>query len=41
MQLIEGDAEGTVAAKEIERKPGQILLLQAEKSHAVKAVTRF
>jgi quercetin dioxygenase-like cupin family protein len=41
VQVIEGDAEVTVAGMPIALKPGQIVLLPAEKPHAVKAVTRF
>lgn len=41
VQGIEGDAEVMVAGKPIEVKPGEIVLLPAEKPHAVKAITRF
>lgn len=41
VQVVEGDAEVTVASKPIAVKPGQIVLLPAEKPHAVKAITRF
>lgn len=41
VQGIEGDAEVTVDGKPIAVKPGQIVLLPAEKPHAVKAITRF
>jgi len=41
VQVMEGDAEVPVADKEIALKPGQILLLPTDKSHAVKAVTCF
>lgn len=41
VQVIEGDAEVTVAGKPIAVKPGQVVLLPAEKPHAVKAITRF
>ena len=41
VQVIEGGTEVTAADKEIALKPGQILLLPAEKSHAVKADTRI
>lgn len=41
VQAIEGDAEVTVAGKPIALKPGQVVLLPAEKPHAVKAITRF
>lgn len=38
---IEGDAEVTVAGKAIALKQGEVVLLPAEKPHAVRAVTRF
>ena len=41
VQVIEGDAEVTVAGKPIVVKSGQVVLLPAEKPHAVKAITRF
>jgi len=41
VHVIEGDAEVTVAGKPIAVKPGQIVLLPAEKPHAVKVITRF
>ena len=41
MQVVEGDTEVTVAGKPITLKPGQVVLLPAEKPHAVKATTRF
>lgn len=41
VQGIEGDAEVTVAGKPIALNPGQVVLLPAEKPHAVKATTRF
>ena len=41
VQVIEGDAEVTVAGEPIAVKPGQVVLLPAEKPHAVKAITRF
>ena len=41
VQVIEGDAEVTVAGKPIAVKPGHVVLLPAEKPHAVKAITRF
>lgn len=41
VQVIEGDAEVTVASNLIAVKPGQVILLPAEKPHAVKAITRF
>lgn len=40
VQVI-GDAEVTVAGKPIAVKPGQVVLLPAEKPHAVKEITRF
>lgn len=41
VQVIEGDAEVTVAGKPIAVKPAHVVLLPAEKPHAVKAITRF
>jgi quercetin dioxygenase-like cupin family protein len=41
VQVVEGEAEITVAGKPIALKPGQVVLLPAEKPHAVKATTRL
>ena len=41
VQAIEGEAEITVAGKPIVLTAGEIVLLPAEKPHAVKAITRF
>ena len=41
VQAIEGDAEVTVAGKPIGLKTGDVVLLPAEKPHAVRATTRF
>jgi quercetin dioxygenase-like cupin family protein len=41
VQAIEGEAEITVAGKPIALTAGEIVLLPAEKPHAVKAITRF
>ena len=41
VQGIEGDAEVTVAGKPISLNPGEVVLLPAEKPHAVKSITRF
>lgn len=41
VQAIEGDAQVTVAGKPIGLKAGDVVLLLAEKPHAVKATTRF
>lgn len=41
VQVIEGDADVTVAGNPIAVKPGQVVLLPAEKPHALKAITRF
>jgi len=41
VQVIEGDGEVTVAGRPIALKPGQVVLLPAEKPHAVRAATRF
>ena len=41
VQAIEGEAEITVAGKPIALKAGEVVLLPAEKPHAVKATTRF
>ena len=38
---IEGEAEITVAGKPFLVKPGQVVLLPADKPRAVKAITRF
>lgn len=40
-QAIEGHTEVTVAGKTIGLKAGDVVLLPAEKPHAVKAATRF
>jgi quercetin dioxygenase-like cupin family protein len=41
VQAVEGEAQVTVAGAPIELKTGDVLLLPAEKPHAVKATTRF
>ena len=41
VQNVEGEAEFTVAGKPIALKAGDVVLLPAEKPHAVKAITRF
>ena len=41
VQAVEGEAEITVAGKPIALKAGEVVLLPAEKPHAVKATTRF
>jgi quercetin dioxygenase-like cupin family protein len=41
VQVIEGEAEVTVAGKPIALRSGDIVLLPADKPHAVKATTRF
>ena len=41
VQAIEGEAEITVAGKPIALKAGEVVLLPAEKPHAVKATSRF
>ncbi len=41
VQVVEGHAEITVAGIPIEVKTGDVVLLPAEKPHAVKATTRF
>lgn len=41
VQAVEGEAEITVAGKPIAVKAGEVVLLPAEKPHAVKAITRF
>ena len=41
VQVVEGDAEVTVAGRPIAVKLGEVILLPAEKPHAVKAITRF
>ena len=41
VQAVEGEAEITVAGKPIAVKTGEVVLLPAEKPHAVKATTRF
>lgn len=41
VQAVEGQAEITVAGTPIGVKTGDIVLLPAEKPHAVKATTRF
>jgi quercetin dioxygenase-like cupin family protein len=41
VQAIEGEAEVTVAGKPIALRAGEVVLLPAEKAHAVKATARF
>lgn len=41
VQDVEGEAEVTVSGKPIALKPGDIVLLPANKPHAVKAIARF
>jgi quercetin dioxygenase-like cupin family protein len=41
VQAVEGEAEITVAGQPIAVKPGDVVLLPADKPHAVKATTRF
>ena len=41
VQAIEGEAEVTVAGKPIALRAGEVVLLPAEKPHAVKATARF
>ncbi len=41
LQAVEGEAEITVAGNPIALKAGEVVLLPAEKPHAVKATTRF
>lgn len=41
VQAVEGEAEITVSGKPIAVKTGDIVLLPADKPHAVKANTRF
>ena len=41
VQAVEGEAEVTVAGASIEVRTGDVILLPAEKPHAVKAKTRF
>jgi quercetin dioxygenase-like cupin family protein len=41
VQAVEGEAEIMVAGKPIAVKAGEVVLLPAEKPHAVKATTRF
>ena len=41
VQVVEGHAEITVAGIPIEVKTGDVVLLPAERPHAVKAITRF
>lgn len=41
VQAVEGQAEVTVTGKPIALKAGEVVLLPAEKPHAVKALTRF
>lgn len=41
VQAIEGKAEVTVAGKPIALRAGEVVLLPAEKPHAVKATARF
>ncbi len=41
LQAVEGESEVTVSGKPIPVKAGDVVLLPAEKPHAVKATTRF
>src|SRR5512142_1962086 len=41
LQAVEGEAEITVAGKPIAVKPGDVVLLPADKPHAVRATLRF
>ena len=41
VQVIEGEAEVTVAGTPIALRAGEVVLLPAEKPHAVKATERF
>ena len=41
VQAVEGEADVTVAGKPIALKTGDVVLLPAEKPHAVKATSRF
>jgi quercetin dioxygenase-like cupin family protein len=41
VQAVEGEAEVTVSGKPIALKTGDVVLLPADKPHAVKAITRF
>jgi quercetin dioxygenase-like cupin family protein len=41
VQAVEGEAEVTVAGRPIALKTGDVVLLPADKPHAVKATTRF
>ena len=41
LQAIEGEAEITVAGQPTTLRSGELILLPAEKPHAVKATTRF
>jgi len=41
VQAVEGEAEVTVAGRPIALKIGDVVLLPADKPHAVKATTRF
>ena len=41
VQAVEGEAEVTVAGRPIAMKTGDVVLLPADKPHAVRAITRF
>lgn len=41
VQAIEGEAEVTIAGRPIALRAGEVVLLPAEKPHAVKTTTRF
>lgn len=41
LQVLEGEVEITVAGKTHAVKEGQIILMPAQKPHALKAITRF
>ena len=41
VHAVEGEAEVTVSGKPITLKAGDVVLLPAEKPHAVRAITRF
>lgn len=41
LQAVEGEAEITVAGQPISVRVGDVVILPAQKPHAVKAITRF
>ena len=41
VQLLDGEAEITIAGKPLQVREGEILIMPADKPHALKALTKF